>query len=231
MDVDIPNEALAAKPSHRWWTHPLSIVMLAAIVLLALALAQAGRQAIVLRRELKSLRRVAGHLDIKDPNKIYAVRIPTDDPYEWAWRVYLPPGPELHLHEWKGRMPAEGLPHDPDWRTLRGTDYQGTIGSINPGEITIRVLLERQPSGEWMVTTWEGRNRGTGRFGYRTDWLAGRSWSELSDVPIGEQREFPAEGALTLLRLRNTLAAPETHSPGVTDTIFVFIADTKTKPP
>jgi hypothetical protein len=82
-----------------------------------------------------------------------------------------------------------------------------------------------------MIKTRAGRDSGKGRFGYRTDWLDGQNWSELSDVPIGEQREFPAEGALTLLRLRNTLAAPETHSPSVTDTIFVFIADTKTKPP
>jgi hypothetical protein len=113
MDATTTSDTRAGRNADPGWSRWLSAILLAGIVVLAMLLTKSGRVATALRTELKTLREVAGHLDVKDPNKIYAVRLSTDSPYEWAWRIYLPPGPELHLHEWTGRMPAEGC------RTIR----------------------------------------------------------------------------------------------------------------
>jgi hypothetical protein len=220
------------KPAPLRWS---SAGLLTAVAALVVLLVISGFEAVALRRELAQLRLRAGHLDVKDPTKIYAVRVATNDPYKWAWRIYLPENHAYRLQEYTGRMPAETRLHerpwqpsqlqDAQWRNSHGIGFGGASGGVGAGEILIRVALLKEDDGKWRLTTRSLAAGSSGNFRYRSDWIDERAWSEATDVPMGEQLELPAQNGILLLRLRNEAGVSDGDPLGVTETIDISIMD------
>ena len=210
-----------------WWARLVSALLLAVIAVLGVLLASAGREASALQKERTQLRAEAGHLVIADPNKIYAVQIPTRDPYEWAWRIYLPPNHAYQQFNYQGRMPDPARSRDPELRQARRAGG-GSSGSIESGEFVFRIKLEQGPNGQWITKTIKSRGGGSMGQKPKSDWLAKRDWQETSDIPRSGQREFPADAAFEVLRLRNESAVDVNDPTGIADTRLVWISG---KPP
>jgi hypothetical protein len=229
--IERPRES-PAHPAQSRWT---SAVLLISIAVLTLLLVISGFEAVSLHRERAQLRLIAGHLDIKDPTKIYAVRIDTKDPYQWAWRIYLPENHQYRIQEYTGRMPAETRLNEPEWhpsqledaqwRNMHRIGFGGTSGGVNAGDFLLRVALTKESDGNWRLTARSLAAGSSGSFRYRSDWIDDRAWSEATDVPMGEQVELPAQNGILLLRLRNEPGVGEGDPLGVTETIYISIMD------
>jgi len=204
----------------------VSAILWATIAILALAMWNAGREAGTLRAELSKLRSQGGHLEIKDPQKFYAVRIPTTDPYQWAWRIHIPQNSKFTFRCYTGQMPDSGLPGDGTWRMMRGTDYGGSSqGPLPPGELLLRVHLQDQEDGQWQIRI--QRDRGWSGNGYRPQsaWLAGRDWEEQSDLPAGKQLELSPRSIVKILHLRNESGASDKDPNRVAESIIIWMDD------
>ena len=222
MIDDKPIDAAPQQARTSWWAHLVSALLISVITVLGILLAIAGLEASSLKKELRQLRSEAGHLVISDANKVYAVRIPTADPYEWAWRIYLPPNHSYRLFSYRGRMPAIDKSRDVDWRQVRRAG-SGTSGGIQSGEFVFRVKLHEDQDEQWVTTTISPHGWGSMGQKPRTDWLARRDWEETSDVPGEQQREFAMNAAFELLCLRHESAVDANDPLRETETLVVWI--------
>jgi len=210
-----------------WLPRLVTAAFLMVICVLAVFVWTAGRDLRGLESELLDLRAKGGHLIVADADKIYAVQIETDDPYEWAWRVHIPNNRTYRLSSYHGMMPATGTPHDESWRTIKGASYGGGYGTLAHGDYVLRIKLLQQPNGQWQTKI--VFPNGWSSFGVApaNSWLSDRAWEVASDVPAGNQREFSGQGKMDLLRLRHESAVAEADPNRVTDSIVVWISPDK----
>jgi hypothetical protein len=209
-----------------WTGRIFSAILWTPIVLLAVLVWKSGNHAAALRTELTELRAKGGHLEIHHPDKFYAIRIPTSDPYEWAWRVYVPSGAKLMQRCYTGRMPAVGLPGDATWRAARGADYGGgSTGPIGTGQFVLRIYLKERENGNWEVRI--QKSAGWSAYGHKphSGWLHERDWVETSDAPAGKQNELSTSEDIVFLRLRNESSVKADDPNRVADTIVIWFDD------
>jgi hypothetical protein len=219
MVIEQTRQLESLRHPRSWWSRIVSATSWIVIVLLAVALGNVGREASALKTELRKLRAEAGHLDVHDRSKVYAVRVRTNEPNEWAWRIYLPGNHTYTLYNYCGRMPAgEGLdPH----HTGSGS---GSYGAINSGEFVLRFSLEEGPDGQWITKVISRASSGSIGSKPRTSWLADRDWDESSAIPAEGQREFPRDATFDLIRLRQESAVKADDPERRTETIALWIS-------
>ncbi|MCC6511078.1 MAG: hypothetical protein IT423_18395 [Pirellulaceae bacterium] len=68
----------------------LDILLILATVIGAITLARSSLTLQSLKKEQARIDQAVGHLEITDKTKIHIVAIDSGDPWQWAWRVYLP---------------------------------------------------------------------------------------------------------------------------------------------
>jgi hypothetical protein len=78
------------------------------IVAGAICLWRSNSEHIRLQAEAKRLETLTGDLVPADPTQIYVRAIDTEDPLDFAWRVYFPPGYPLHVRERHGSSFSSG---------------------------------------------------------------------------------------------------------------------------
>ncbi len=186
---------------YRWLGQIVTVLLLAAVAELGVLLATAGWQAAALSNQLASLRAAAGHLDVYDRSKVYAVRINSRKPNEWAWRIYLPGNHTYVIYNYRGRMPELQDPVDPDRQrqTYFGT---GSRGAIQSGEFVLRFRVEERSDRQWETKVITQSGFGSVAAAPHGTWLADRDWRESSAIPAAAQREFSADATFDLIRLR-----------------------------
>ncbi|MCO6044501.1 hypothetical protein NG895_11350 [Aeoliella sp. ICT_H6.2] len=83
----------ATEPS-RHARFSLRTLLLATVFLaMALAIVVLSWELIPLRAEVQRLRDEAGYLTIEDPTKLHAIRLESESPLVWRWKVWVPAGP------------------------------------------------------------------------------------------------------------------------------------------
>jgi hypothetical protein len=87
----------------------LNALLWTAIVVGAACLWRSSRENVQLRAEADRLKSVTGELVPADPTQIYVRAIKTDDPLEFAWRVYFPPGYQLQVRHKHGYSSSSAL--------------------------------------------------------------------------------------------------------------------------
>lgn len=167
------------------------------------------------RKDVERLRDELGYLTIDDPAKFHVREVPTYEPLNWRWRIYVPPG-QHWFHVGVGHISKTGM----------GAGASSARGPERPtdslvGEYTMTARIERDPLGKWqLAVSWpDGRsttsinepyagwlptaNRGPHiqvRKKYHVDIAGGK--------PIGgsarkrETESFLADERVVLLRLR-----------------------------
>jgi len=156
---------------------------MAVVTIVALALGN-GVTAWRLRsaqQELDVLRRQVGHLPDSGPGQIAAVRVPTDEPLTFRFRVRVPGDSPASFFDWPGRDPP------PTWATppasesgLNPASYRIAFGTVlpqsgtqpqwvaavglYPGESWVTVRVAEDPrDGSWKISTLVRDDRGTNR--------------------------------------------------------------------
>ena len=105
---------------------------------------QSGSERLRLQPEYERFKRLTGELIPQDPAKVYVRALPTDDPLEFAWRVYLPANYRLQVHHESGS--SSGSSSDPvntiarvrlkeidgTWRVYKKVAYGSSLSSLPP---------------------------------------------------------------------------------------------------
>ncbi|WP_442481576.1 hypothetical protein [Aeoliella sp. SH292] len=84
--------------------------MLATLLLaMALSIGLLLWELIPLRAEVQRLRNEAGYLTVDDPSKLQAIRLDSDSPLVWRWKVWIPKGTgTVFANAMIGDIPASG---------------------------------------------------------------------------------------------------------------------------
>ncbi len=162
-------------------------------------------------KENQRLRDEAGELSIDDKSQLHAMRIPTDNYLEWAWRIWIPEGREYRLRSFGGKVPKEGWPQ-----------HGGTMWMRSPGEQVVRYRILRDPrDGHWYGSLstrggsvgkdrqvwvgWDSRTSTTGGIGATTEAYPPDQTVEIcrhrvSQADSSDQIEDPAAGFVIWLQ-------------------------------
>ena len=145
------------------------------------------------RADRDRLAGIYGRLDIVDPNKFYLRQIPTEDPMDFAWRCYVPPGMTFHGYQSMFRYGG---------RHLNSVEQ-------NPGLFVKRVRFLPQDDGVRLDHFGSGFSS-SGRAGLRKEaWdFLQNHWHELDVSVLGDQDQIeldPNKEIATLL----TIAIPK----------------------
>ena len=87
------------------WVNALLWVV---IVAGAICLWRSNSEHIRLQAEADRLEALTGDLVPADPTQVYVRAIETEDPLDFAWRVYFPPGYPLHVRQRNGSSSSSG---------------------------------------------------------------------------------------------------------------------------
>lgn len=167
----------------------LALLLLTTVVALAVVVALQWRELQPLRDEVRRLRNEVGELTVDDPGKFHAIRVETDNRFEWKWRIWIPAGARYKLHAVSEAVPAAGYP-----------EPEGTISLSEPGEHVVRYLIRRDPRDD----RWYGAlTVGTTSVGKdRHDWVEWNSTMSQSAGVSRTTREFEPSETVLLYRLR-----------------------------
>ena len=69
---------------------PLNTLLLVATVVGAFLAFTSAQKVAAMRAEYNRISRIAGDLQIEDPTRVHIMALKTDDPWYFAWRVYVP---------------------------------------------------------------------------------------------------------------------------------------------
>jgi len=182
----------------------LTAILLTTIAAMGVAIWQLSEELQPLRNEVVRLRQEQGRLTITDPNKIYAIRVMTDEPDTWKWRVYLPPNKKYSMHTRLHTVPgrASGTSSDA-WLQQLLANRSGSSGNAPSGEFFVEIRLKRdlaQPE-QWLLHYRLGDSFGSN--GSEMKWLDDRrAWSMSSEVDWTRQKEKQGGEGLELFILR-----------------------------
>lgn len=159
----------------------LAICLITVVGLVYTSRARSQRN--LLRQEHDALAAQFGSLDVQDPDRFYLTRVATDDPYQFAWRIYCPEQADVETHQ-------------------QGMGGSGSAGSSGVGgERIIRVRFRWKESGAGIFVKSIGGSTtsGIGNRGF-ADFIQAH-WDELQIqvMPIGESREFDLDQVIELL--------------------------------
>lgn len=140
-------------PRRSRWRHSLrEFLGLATIVALAIGLYLTSRELGRVEAELNQLRKEVGYLDASPPDRIAAVRVPSDEPLTYRVRVRVPDGVGYRIAY------STVLP-----RNARRPDWYAAV-RVPPGESLVTVRVASDPRDDrWKITTLIGSERGTQR--------------------------------------------------------------------
>jgi hypothetical protein len=189
---------------HRLRFSLLTAILLTTIAGMGVALWRLNGELAPLREEVLRLREEQGRLTIADPNKIYAIRVMTEEPNAWRWRVYLPPHQKYLLHTRLHTIPGRQLNMTADaWRQRLLEARSGSSTNAPNGEFFVetRLLRDAQQPGKWTLHYRFGDSLGS--VGAEMKWLDDRRvWSMSSEVDWTQQTELSASAGLDLFMLR-----------------------------
>ena len=183
------------KPRSRGRFSLASLLLLTAIVALVIALIVAKRTWKAEVAELQTLRDIAGHLTISDPNNVHVIGVPTVGAHHWRWRVYLPETQDYLLHLVTGKVPREGVPANREAPQVRS-------GFPKSGEFLLTAALEQDRDGDWVLSASVPKRD----FSHPIEnpvWLESGGHGVTAIEP-GETRSVDPGTPLVLLRLRTT---------------------------
>jgi hypothetical protein len=142
-----------------------------------------------LETENRRLRNEVGALSVEDETRFYAIKLPTDNALEWAWRIWIPEGRRYQVHTASGPVPKEGFPQ------MRATV---TIGQ--PGEHVVRYRIERDPRDNHWQGTMKAGGASVGKF--EQPWV---EWGNRTSMTGGvgtSTVDFPPDERVELIRHR-----------------------------
>jgi len=90
----------------------LGLLMFIAIVALAISHVQLSSRLRSTTAELDRARTELRQLAVRDPDAISVISLPTSEPLEWRWRVYLPQGQAFRLRSAFHEIPASGVANE-----------------------------------------------------------------------------------------------------------------------
>jgi hypothetical protein len=129
--------------------------------------------------ENRRLRDELGELSVEDPSQLHAIRIDTENEFEWAWRIWIPEGHRYRIQWFGGPIPKEGFPRPGN-----------TIPLSEPGEHVVRYRIRRDPRDNRMYGSVWTRDAIAGK--YEQPWVEG-SWTLTVPGGIGTgTASFPA---------------------------------------
>ena len=140
-----------------------------------------------------ALRRELGYFDVEDPSKIYVLNLPTLEAYTWRWRMYVPKGHALTIHQAFSDIPEAGL-----------AQATGSSSFAAEGEFVLMAMIRRDHENRWSVSL------GTEQSSTRTSiddkhskWITESGGVSSSTAGGGKGPEVVAPGQdLILVRLR-----------------------------
>jgi len=134
-----------------------------------------------------------GMLVVDDPKQVHIRMLPSPEPRQWRWRLYLPPGKHWRLASDQGEA----------WDVTAGR-LQGGGGRTSfddRGEITLEARIERAEDGRaYVKIRWGDRGFGAGirEPGMRV--LESNGQRSMSIAGHPKQESFPPSGRIELLR-------------------------------
>lgn len=119
----------------------LNLLLITALIASWLMTAMLWRDVGPLRREVRQLRDETGRLTIVDKTKLHAIAISTDpvSGYEWAWRVYIPPGKRCQIRTANRSQDSRGA----------SSSGSGSGIVLGEGEHKVRAVLRPGEKGQW----------------------------------------------------------------------------------
>jgi len=187
----------------------LTALLLMTIASMAIVMAQMGRQAAAMRRELKTLRTEVGVLTIDDDSKIHVVQVREPGAYRWNWRIWLPKGRDYWLCA-SQKAPPKGITKR-QFSTFLGMGGQ---------EINLRVQLVPNENGKRTIYM-KGPAADCPLFEVEdARWVNGKTM--IGDDVAGEKSQVSSkvDEPLVLLRLYE---APGVSQPP--DGLLIWISD------
>lgn len=120
--------------------------MLATLVLaMTLAILVLLWELIPLRAEVRRLRDEAGYLTIEDPGKVHAIRLDSESPLVWRWKVWIPKGTgTVFANAMIGDIPASG-----DFSKMRGG---AGIARDHDREAVVTVMVYQDLQEAWTLS-------------------------------------------------------------------------------
>lgn len=133
----------------------ISIALLAAAIIGGYLSYLSGQTRAQLESEVSRIESRIGSLDPVDPNRIYILALDSPEPFEFAWRIYIPANATLTIKESVGQGSSTG-----------------TYSESTPQEFIARTK----------VSIVDGRLLATTSFGHRSSRLSGPSKGSLFDA-------------------------------------------------
>ncbi|NOZ39608.1 MAG: hypothetical protein GXP24_05210 [Planctomycetes bacterium] len=191
----------------------LTLLLLMTIVAMATALWKLNSELVPLRQEIANYRQQLGYLTIdeSDIDKIHAMKVDSQGPDEWRYRIYLPPGHNYKLGIREGRFPDRSqFPTQSDYLAEVAANSSGSYGDWKPGEFLLSFRIDpdvkdtTQKTWAFKVTrVGEGRKN---TFTSTVPWMADkRLWSSHSGMVGNKQKSFEADEPLVLHEVRRAI--------------------------
>jgi hypothetical protein len=163
--------------------------------------------------DVQRLRDELGYLTIDDPTRFYVRELPTLEPLNWRWRIYVPQG-ERDFCAGVGRIPIEGAGAGSSGRHYSRRSQAGSpLTDPMQGEYTLTARIERNQLGNWrLVIQYPDGGLTQAIMPPDAGWLSAeelfgqvRSNREIQATAAGGNKQtesFAADDMVVLLRLR-----------------------------
>lgn len=181
----------------------LSALVGMTIIGMVIVIVQLWHEVEPLRSEVDRLRQELGYLSVHDPQKIYAIRVPTNEAGVHRYRIYLPTDRRFKIHTRIGTIPGR-LPQQTKQEWFETLDGSGSTSEIDSGEFTIDIAVrpDSEKPDHWSLSH-QVAGRGGGSVGTKMSWLNDRRvWSVSGEPVIGKQIEADSDDGLVLYALR-----------------------------
>lgn len=161
---------------------------------------QSARELAELRKEVARLREETGHIEIKDPNKVYVLALRSQEEKHYRWRIYLPPNIAWKKTMAMGKISATGFTN----HGMSVSSASSTGSAIGESQI-MEVMVRRNINGELQVKFVTG----SGSSSQNIDNNDLRWLDPMQSCPVstkqagaGGVQEFTPDQPIELLRMR-----------------------------